>query len=96
MSAGRIGPAIIANVARRIAEAADFGHCLECGAPIPFELALGGRVLCDVHDAEAEAWELDHAERRDELAHRINAEAASYGAHWSPRWTPAPQGELAL
>lgn len=82
-----------AELAERAAAAADWGHCLDCGADVD---ALAGEVLCAPCDAAAEAWELEHGAEQAELAQLILAEVASYGPHWSPRWSPAPQGELAL
>lgn len=70
------------QLAARVAGAADFGHCLECGDPIPFDEAIAGRVMCPPCDVELEAFELEIAGRRDQLAGRIIAECSSWH-HWS-------------
>lgn len=76
-----------AQLVRRIAEAADFGHCLECGADIPLSSAIAGAVLCKPCDIEAALHEAALESRHAvELRERILAEPLD-----QPRHAPAPQ-----
>jgi hypothetical protein len=87
----RPAPAIVARLTAEqlatIAGAADFGHCLECAAPIPFALAIDGQALCGPFEAELEALAGD-------LLPRICAELAGPEGYWSlgdtGRWTLQP------
>lgn len=45
-----VPPVLTEALCRQIAEADDFGHCLECGADVHWLAALDGQVLCDPCD----------------------------------------------
>lgn len=82
MKLHRIGPAIVsriespAELAQRAADAADWGHCLDCGAPCD---ALAGEVQCAPCDALAAELDDEREQDRDALALRIIAEAERLG-----------------
>jgi hypothetical protein len=94
----RPAPAIVARLTAEqlatIAGAADFGHCLECAAPIPFALAIDGQALCCPCDREAAAIEAELEALAGDLLPRICAELAGPEGYWSlgdtGRWTLQP------
>lgn len=79
-----------AQLAQRVLDAADWGHCLECGCDVD---ALAGEVLCGPCDAEA----TEHDARMEELAAvfvpRLLADLAQPEPVWTEnngRWTCQP------
>lgn len=59
------------ELAQRILDAADWGHCLECGCKVD---AFAGAVLCEPCDAEAMETEADCAAMWAGISTRVMAE----------------------